>query len=373
MDLRDRFRGAMLGTAVGDSLGRPFEGRAPVMPDDVQRAASERQELKFSDDTQMTMDVAESLTECESFEGEHMAKLSARNHDPSRGYGPSTSQILEKIKHGELWYTPAMLAMDGKGSYGNGSAMRVAPVGLLYHQDPTKVREVAEASSKITHTHPLGVEGAAVQALAVSLAVQSTDFSAKDFLKRLIGTTKNETYLQKLKKVEGLLAGKPSPSEVAKELGNGIEAFNSVPGAIYCSLAFPSFRDAVLNAVALGGDADTIGAMTGAIAGARHGAVAIPEVWSKKLEGRQRLEELADGLFMLFVKEVLKRRCEICMTEEGTQVFKMDPDGGDDLSNFILLCPRCREESEEKGEEPSGKPKKHGKYRAVYRRVYGRT
>lgn len=373
MDFMLKFKGALLGTAVGDSIGRAFEGAASVAPKNVEDAARTSPQLRFTDDTQMTLGVLRSLVEAEDFDGEDMAKHFAQDFDPSRGYGPSTASILTKIKSGERWDMPARLAMGGEGSFGNGAAMRVAPVGLLYHQDLTKVRQVAEASSRITHTHPLGVEGAALHALAVALAVQMgpEEFSAADFLKRLAALTKEETYLKKLKKIEEMLGKKTSPADVARELGNGIEAQNSVPAAIHSFLAAGGeFKGTVLGAIGLGGDTDTIGAMAGAIAGAFQGVGEIPSEWLEKLESREELEDLAERLFLLFVKKTLKGRCDICLTVENVHAYKLDPEGGDDLSNFVLFCDNCK--SEQEAEDDSGKPKKHGKYRAVYRKAHGR-
>jgi poly(ADP-ribose) glycohydrolase ARH3 len=375
VDFLSRFKGAILGTAVGDALGRCFEGSALTDPERIKEIAFTQPELRFTDDTQMTMGVASSLIECGGFNGEHMARIFAKNYEPFRGYGWSTSRILQRIKQGEPWDLPAKEAFGGEGSYGNGSAMRAAPIGLLYHQDLAEVRKIAEASSAITHTHPLGTEGAVLQALAVALAVQveSEEFSTDDFLEKLSELVKEEIYLQKLGKLEELLDRKAPPSEVVRELGNGIEAFNSVPTAIYSFLVSPkSFKGAVLGAVGLGGDADTIGAMTGAIAGALNGVDALPSNWLEKLEKRRDLEGLANDLFLLFVKKVLKDHCEVCMTEENVGVYKLDTEAGDDLSNFILLCPKCKRESEEEREELLAKPRKRGKYRAVYRKVYKR-
>jgi poly(ADP-ribose) glycohydrolase ARH3 len=98
-------------------------------------------------------------------------------------------------------------------------------------------------------------------------------------------------------KVEELLSCEDR-KRVVGELGHGIEAFNSVPTAIYSFLRHSrSFQDAVLYAVNLGGDADTIGAMTGAISGAYHGIEAIPERWRNGLERKDDIEKLAEKLW----------------------------------------------------------------------------
>ena len=109
-------------------------------------------------------------------------------------------------------------------------------------------------------------------------------------------------YKQKLNRIKELLAA-PDNAKVADELGNGIEAFNSVPTAIYSFLAQPSsFVKAVFCAISLGGDTDTIGAMTGAISGAHLGIESIPDSWRNKLENRDYIEELANRLWSLKVR-----------------------------------------------------------------------
>ncbi|MDW7740678.1 MAG: ADP-ribosylglycohydrolase family protein, partial [Bacillota bacterium] len=114
-------------------------------------------------------------------------------------------------------------------------------------------------------------------------------------LKQLRKHAEEEIYRQKLADLETLLETRDA-EEIAATLGNGIEAFNSVPAAICCALRHPdSFEDAVIEAVSLGGDADTIACMTGAIAGARLGIEAIPKEWLDKLENKNHFEKLANN------------------------------------------------------------------------------
>jgi len=97
------------------------------------------------------------------------------------------------------------------------------------------------------------------------------------------------------------LLNEPDRAKVVAELGNGIEAFNSVPTAIHSFLSQPqSFARAVLHAISLGGDTDTIGAMTGAISGAYLGFDLIPSGWRDRLENRLYIEELAERLWRGF-------------------------------------------------------------------------
>ncbi len=298
--LKSKFLGAFIGTAVGDALGAPFEGYDRVEPEEIETVAERLPVLTYTDDTHMMLGVAESLLRCRGFDGEDMAYTFVRNYErePYRGYGPGPPRIFRMIRDGVPWDEAAQRLYRG-GSFGNGSAMRAAPIGVFYCDNPGTLRDVACASSQSTHAHPLGREGAAIQAYAVALAAvrdPSSDFDRAEFLSSLINFTSEKVYRDKLNKI-GALIVPPDPEKAVLELGNGIEAFNSVPTAIYCFLSRPgSFAGAVLGAISLGGDTDTIGAMTGAISGAYLGVDAIPGRWQGKLENRRYIAELAESL-----------------------------------------------------------------------------
>lgn len=301
--LVSKFLGSLLGTAVGDALGAPFEGWSRVRIEEIKSVAEKRDVLIYTDDTHMMIGVAESLIRCKGFDGEDMAQTFAKNYEvePFRGYGPGPPSIFRLIRSGEPWDKAAQ-RLYGGGSYGNGSAMRVAPIGVFYHDRLHKLEEITHKSSQITHAHILGKEGAALQAYAVALATNlepSLSFSRSDFLAKLSTYTKQDIYEQRLKKVVALLT-EQNKGKIVAQLGNGIEAFNSVPTAIFSFLLhYDSFSEAVLYAVSLGGDTDTIGAMTGAISGAYLGIESIPDSWKEKLENMPYIEELAKELWSL--------------------------------------------------------------------------
>ncbi|MEM1658036.1 MAG: ADP-ribosylglycohydrolase family protein [Candidatus Jordarchaeales archaeon] len=299
----------MLGTGVGDAVGRPLEGGPPLLVEEEPYFDG-----RYTDDTEMMIGVAESLIEVGGFDGEHMAKTFVKNYDPEldrlvRGYGAGPPMVFRMIERGERWDVAGRRLFGGEGSFGNGAAMRVAPVGLLYFDDPEELRVIAEKSSLITHAHPLGIEGAVVQAYAVSLAVKAKppSLDPRDFLETLEAFTREEVYREALRNAVRLLERAADKREVVSVLGNGIEAFRSVPTAVYCFAANTgSFRKAVLYAVSLGGDTDTIGAMTGAISGAYHGEEGIPREWVRKLENSEYIALLADKLFELKLKKQKK-------------------------------------------------------------------
>ena len=292
-----KFKGCIIGLAVGDALGASFEG---IWRNEL-KIENFHFDGRWTDDTHMMIGVAESLIANKGFNGEHMAWTFIKNweKEPWRGYGPGPPRVFRMIKSGVAWNEAAKQLYGGMGSYGNGAAMRVAPVGLFYYDDKDRLREIAYRSAEITHTHVLGKEGAAIQAYAVALAVQTerNNLNPEEFLGKIVNFTENSVYRKKLEKARFLLK-KDNKKEVIKMLGNTVEAFNSVPTAIYCfAKNHQSYAKAVLYAVSLGGDTDTLGAMTGAIAGAYHGIENIPNIWIKKLENQEYINMLAKELW----------------------------------------------------------------------------
>jgi len=283
-----------MGTAIGDSLGARGEGIFRLQ---------ETKEIgpRYTDDTAMMIGLAESLIECKGFNGEHMANRFMENfeREPWRGYAWGPPRIFRMIRRGRKWNEMLDREIYPGGSYGNGAAMRIAPVGLFCHDDPKMLREVAHQSSKITHSHEWAMEGAALEAYAVARAVnlKPESFDKYEFLQELIKFTKVGIYQEKLGVMKRLLDEGAPRGTVIRELGNGVEAMNSVPAAIYSFLYNSDFQGSVIYAVSLGGDADTIGAMAGAIAGACYGAQEIPERWMNKLENREYIKKLAEKLW----------------------------------------------------------------------------
>ena len=300
VDLKSKFTGALIGSAVGDALGAPVEGY------NMERVSSVYSDGKgwemiygrYTDDTETMIGVAESLIENKGFNGSDMALKFIRNYDARRGYGPGSKEALRRISEGESWEEASKKLFGGKGSYGNGAAMRIAPVGILYYDNADVLREIAYKSSHITHSHELGKEGAALQAFSIALAVRGQKEGMLLGLKEFV---KNEVYKEKIRKIEMLLDKEANKKEIISELGNGEVAFNSVPTAIYSFLRFDNFKDCVVYAVSLGGDTDTIGAMAGAISGAYYGEGAIPEEWVEKLEegekGKSYIRWLGEELY----------------------------------------------------------------------------
>ncbi len=301
--LEDRFRGCLLGQAIGDSLGAPFE----TMPAEAiyygfgfsrKIVASPPVEvLEYTDDTQMMIGVAENLLEFGEIRQDELMTTFVSNFSKGRAYGQGTEELLAAAARGEDWKSLSRTMFPG-GSYGNGGAMRVAPVGLCFHRDIDRVSEQAIASALPTHTHPLGVEGARLLAIAIALVV--SDHNLSGFLNELLRFAETEEFRAGLTRAAEL-----GPNGDIGSLGNSIEAHKSVPTAIACFLSCPdSYASAVARAIGLGGDVDTIAAMVGALSGARLGIAAIPNHLINLLEngpqGREYLDRLASRLHSRF-------------------------------------------------------------------------
>ncbi len=306
-DLHARIRGCLLGLALGDAVGAPYEGatssfvtsRYPTPESLFLRA--EDGPIHYTDDTQMMIGVCEALIADGEIQAATLCQRFAQNYIPARGYGRGARRILEAMEDGKDYAALAEEVFPG-GSFGNGAAMRVAPVGLLFRDDLQRVAQEAAAQSRLTHLHLLGIEGAQLIACSVAIASRSDAINKQKFLEELRPYCLLPEFSQKL------LQAATIPQNRLHELGNAITAHESVVTAIACFLTFPeSFVDAVGTAIHLGGDTDTLAAMTGAISGAYLGEAALPKSVLQALEngdqGRDYICQLADQLWERYERQ----------------------------------------------------------------------
>ena len=296
--LRTKFIGSLIGCAIGDGLGvysfhRSRKQLLELKPDE---------RLTYTDDTAMAIGIAESL----SLHGQVDEKLlgdrfkANYQRDPNRGYANGPIKVFEMVEQQGIPYTKAAQMLFGwQGSLGNGGAMRVGPIGLFFFDSPD-IYEQAKVSSSVTHAHPVGVDGAALIAIAVAeaLKLQTVDaFDQQQFVGKLLNAARTRELQAKMRDIASMLKHGTSDKDVAEELGRSVRADESVPFALYSFLKYPlKFEDCVLCAVCNGGDRDTLGAMAGSIAGACHGVESIPDQWKSNLENREYIEKLAQLL-----------------------------------------------------------------------------
>lgn len=300
IDIHSKFQGAMLGSALGDAIGE----LAFRFPDREQLLAQveDSDQLVYTDDTAMAIALAESLIEIGDIEEQPLGDTFYQYYlkEPWRGYGAGPPQVFEIVEEEDISYSEAARRLfDGKGSKGNGAAMRIAPLGILYHNSE-QLYEKAMASARVTHTHPLGIDGAAVQAKAIAQTVDlnyQRPFSPQTFVESLITFARTTELKDKLAMIPELLSTDSSAAEAIESLGKDITAHESIPFAHYSFLRHPhTFVETILCSVLNGGDRDTLGAMAGALSGGYLGVEAIPSEWRQKLENNQHIETLAREL-----------------------------------------------------------------------------
>jgi poly(ADP-ribose) glycohydrolase ARH3 len=310
--LRDRFEGCLFGLAIGDALGGKFEAQSA----DAIRGrfattesliAYPQEEIWYTDDTQMAIGVSEALIAEGEIREETLCRAFVANYLPSRGYGRGARAVLDAMEDGHDYRQVAEQHFPG-GSFGNGAAMRVAPVGLLFRDDRPRLWEQARLSALPTHVHPLGIEGAQLLALAVGLCTGMEGFDRAAFFSELLGACSSAEYRAKMETAAVIR----SPEELAG-LGNRIEALHSVPTAIASFALTPeSYEETISNVVFLGGDTDTLAAMAGALSGAYVGVSRLPGRLVGLLEsspkGRTYLKSLSEQLFAVYQRGLVGAR-----------------------------------------------------------------
>ena len=298
--LSDRFAGALLGLALGDALGAPHEGGPleRLVWRAIGRTCDGRR--RWTDDTAMALDVAESLIERDGIDQDDLAERFARSHRWSRGYGPGTAKLLRRVRRGEDWRRLALTVFPG-GSCGNGGAMRAPIVGLRYWNDAARLSAATRASAEITHAHPLGIEGALIVAHAAAAAIASGDAEViRDAARRQAMSPEFERKFEIADAWDRADVDAP-PREIARALGNGTLATQSCVTAVHLATRFldHDFNEMMACIVRLRGDVDTIGAMAGAVWGAARGVGALPAEAIEDLEDLPRLRRAAEQLFRL--------------------------------------------------------------------------
>jgi poly(ADP-ribose) glycohydrolase ARH3 len=297
MSTLDQTRGCILGLSLGDALGAPFEGGL------IERAlwrmigSTRLREMRWTDDTQMSIDIIESFLAMGTIHPDDLAVRFSQSYRWSRGYGPGAARVLKRIAAGANWRT-ANQSVYPSGSFGNGAAMRAPIIGLIYAHQPAGLIGAAELSAVVTHAHPIGVEGAVMLAQATRCALLGIPMS--NILDQVTACVSPDFFASRLAIARKWLeCGDEIPStEVVRKLGNGIAAEKSCVTAVYLGLRFrdDSFVGLQKFVARVGGDTDTIGAMSGAIWGAANGYSHLPSQLLGTLEQRERLVNLATAL-----------------------------------------------------------------------------
>ena len=255
----------MIASALGDAVGeRLFRGWSKT-----------KGTLIYTDDTATAIGLAEAILMRGDIIEQTLGDVFRKNffNEPLRGYSPTGDRRVFKEYQGGSYYAHAKKmgeAVFPGGSWGNGAAMRMSPFVFFLDADDTTLYDRADRQARITHTHRIAIDGAAVMAKAIVEAVRLDPvmpFDPRSFCQKLIDFARTNEFKSKLNSILDLLDVEPEGA--ARRLGQGMGAHESVPFAIYSFLKNPgSFNDCLFCATENAGDRDTVGAMGCAISGA---------------------------------------------------------------------------------------------------------
>jgi ADP-ribosylglycohydrolase len=301
--LVDRFKGAALGTFVGDAMGREVEGWSRGQIKARYGILSRIGQGIYSDDTEMMIGIMEALEENPAFDPALTARRFLANFHPLRNYGARIYGIMDQLRKGSPW------DQVGTDSWGNGGAMRIAPIGFFFYDDGDLLRENALLCTEITHRHPQALAGALAQAMAVGMAarkgIEGAVFDRRAFLDEIVAGVEgvDSAMAAEIKRIGDLdISGdlEARIKGIASAFPRDVSALGAVPPALASFLVSDDFEATVVTAINGGGDTDTIGAMAGAIAGAYYGYSSIPAACLDPLEngakGRDYVAALAEEL-----------------------------------------------------------------------------
>ena len=295
---------SLRGLALGDGFGSRWfwQGSAERTVEMIEhRHTPTEQPFSYTDDTAMALAVALVLSTAGHVDQQLLAEVFGATYlgDPHRQYGYGMTQLLPRLREDPGNFSTYARALFGnQGSLGNGSAMRVAPLGAFFRSDLDRVAHEAALSAEVTHTHPEAGAGAIAVALGAALAANGRGAQppkAEDFLAAIAELTP-EGPIRDGVHAAAELDPKTAPWKASDVLGNGqrIRCSDTVPFALWTAARHPDDFESAMWATAAGlGDVDTTCAIAGGIVAARTGIDAAPAAW---LRLREELPEWAEAL-----------------------------------------------------------------------------
>jgi ADP-ribosylglycohydrolase len=301
-----RARCSLAGLSVGDAFGERFFVDPAVVvslieqrviptgnrrPNDLEEGAPL---WYYTDDTLMAVSIVDCLKRMGQIDQDWLVVDFARRYTPYRGYGAAMHRYLTLIGQGADWRVEANNLFSGQGSYGNGAAMRVAPLGGYFADDLDQVVAQARLSAEVTHAHPEAVAGAIAVAVAAAYAWQLRDEAAppreREFIDLVLPHVPDSIVREKIRHARNLAPNSSVRLAVAA-LGNGsgISAQDTVPYTLWCAAQHLDDYHAALWLTLSGlGDIDTTCAIVGGIVSLHVGIEGIPPEW---LQAREPLPE----------------------------------------------------------------------------------
>jgi ADP-ribosyl-[dinitrogen reductase] hydrolase len=295
----DAARGVLLGLACGDALGRPVEFRSGAWitdrygtVTDMHGQGSHGQPAgTITDDTELAMCIARSLVENDGFDGEDVADRFLKwYHSDPFDIGMMTADAIRRYKQGATWQEAGEVVWQHRSegqNAGNGSVMRCVPHAIAFGDDFETLGEVSRQSSAITHYDPRCTEGCTILNLTVAGLLEDAETPLQDALDYVRADAP-----------DGLMAAlQPvARGDSPDTLETSGYVVHSLQTALHDELFAESAEAAIVSGVNRGGGTDTIGAIAGAIAGARFGASQLPDRWLSAIDETDELGILAAQL-----------------------------------------------------------------------------
>ena len=295
----DKARAVLYGLAIGDALGWPIEF---LKMDKVTTIYGEEgiQEppdpAEVTDETQVSMAVAEALIEAGDQDIDTLMaaltnRLIAWSNSPEniRAPGHTVTEAIRTLEAGVSWRKAGITHAKG-----NGSVVRMAPIGYFYQHHPALLREVAWAVGRATHSHPTAEASCIAAAYLIKLALDNT--LPEDYIHETVEFIKGDApdeLLDALAKVEHVRLWTDEHAAM-DYLGSGWIAEEAVTMAAYCAIRYAGdFPGAVRRAVNIAGDSDSVGCITGGLVAARLGLSGIPRDWINRLENLTTVTDVA--------------------------------------------------------------------------------
>lgn len=251
---------------------------------------------RWTDDTKMALALAESIVEAHDFDPGQAAKryLDWYKSGDLRGIGNITRQSLENLKEGASWQNSGIQA---DWAAGNGTAMRVAPIGLLNSNSIDDLWRDAADDAMITHNNHEAKNGSFAVAFAVSRMAKG-HIDPGNLIPETLNLLHPSDVLLRLELAQKLAEQGSTPQTALSDLGTSGYVVETVASAFYCFITSPdSYETAVYNAIRGGNDTDTTAAITGALSGTYLGLEGIPLKWREEVEDAANIERLAIGIY----------------------------------------------------------------------------
>lgn len=290
----------ILGGAIADSLGMPFESKPAdnfllLSWDGKSYLGSESHKLnpgQWTDDTQFSCQLAKSLIENDGFNPDDLAKryVELFTSKTIRGYGLTTKAAIDNLISGVHWSNSGVF-----GSYGNGTAMRVSPIGIYFRNDLTQLIEAATIDAKITHNSDEAVAGSIAIAMTAALACNNDTDNLLERLCEIIPDSKVKVVIHSLSAI--INSPHINAAQALKIIGTRADVRETVPAALFCFLKFNNYHEAVECIIRAGFDTDTGGSITAALISAKYGIKCIPKYMVETIEDSEKLIILDSQLY----------------------------------------------------------------------------